>query len=327
MIHSVNQRIVLSGGGNALVDAEDNGNLDGQMQAAKEFSRVVAEIFKTGVKLILTHGNGPQVGNIKRRYDVYDEAEGELSRVPLDYIVADTQGSIAHMLLGALRNELGRGDPSRINKVLAVVTQVLVDQKDPAYQDPQKPIGAWMSGQAAEEYKQHYGVSVKELKEDEAEGWRVVVPSPRPLEVVNIEAIISNFNAGFLTICGGGGGIPVIRNERGELDRTEAVIDKDRTTALIARLVGAHKMVILTAAPGVIDPDDWSRLGEEAEPIDRLTVAEARDMLPDLPKGSMGPKLEACIEAVEAGVESVIANFDNGVAAVLFGSKGTRVVP
>lgn len=316
-------RLVVSVGGNALTLGKDKETMDDQCEAARVACDLIAQIFNTEVHLALTHGNGPQVGFILRRFEHALKA-GLLHPVPLDAIGADTQGAIGYMLERLLYNRLLQLNPRLANNIATLVTQVLVDPNDPAFQDPTKPIGSWMTEQEA---KNHPEWITKNLDPNSPKPWRRVVASPRPLEVINARAIKHAFDDGLLTIAGGGGGIPVKELPDGTLVGQEAVIDKDLTTALIAELVQAELMAVLTAAAGVIDPQEFIKLKTAGKIIPELTTKEARSMLPYLQKGSMGPKVEACVCFTEkTGSPSLITNFANGLGAILDGKGGTRIV-
>ncbi|OQY80162.1 MAG: carbamate kinase, partial [Chloroflexi bacterium UTCFX4] len=239
----MSQVAVIAVGGNSLILDEKHKTIADQYNATVETSKHVAGMIEKGWNVVLTHGNGPQVGFILRRSEL---ALHELHPVPLDYCGADSQGAIGYMFQRALRNEFhARG----INKQAAtIVTQVLVDKNDPAFQNPSKPIGSFINAEAAARKRAEENW---QMVEDAGRGWRRVVPSPLPKEIVERDAIDSLIRAGFVVICSGGGGIPVYENEQGELVGLEAVIDKDFAGSLLARSVGADLFLISTAVEKV----------------------------------------------------------------------------
>ena len=284
--------VVAVGGNSLIIDPKRRTVLD-QYEAAVESMMHIAGLIEAGWNVVITHGNGPQVGFILRRSEL---AAHELHSVPLDSCGADTQGAIGYMFQKALHNEFRtRG----LEKLAAtVVTQVRVERDDPAFQNPTKPIGSFMDESTALNHRQEDGWSVKE---DAGRGWRRVVPSPQPVEIVELEAIKQLIRSGTVVIAVGGGGIPVVRNDQGDLVGVEAVIDKDFASALLASRLPANLLLISTAVERVAlnfkQPDQvW---------LDRMTLAEAQKYYAEghFAKGSMGPKIEACIRFLEAGDE------------------------
>src|SRR5262245_155193 len=218
---------IVAVGGNALIVDDQHQSIPDQAKAAAVSSRYVADMVEAGVTVILTHGNGPQVGFILRRSGL---AKDVVPEVPVDYADADTQGAIGYMFQRALYNEFKRRGLKR--KVVAVVTQVLVDRNDPALSNPTKPIGGYLTEEAAHNLGQKLGWTVKE---DAGRGWRRVVGSPKPKRIIELDIIQSLIAEGHIVIAGGGGGIPVVENADGSLNGLEAVIDKDFVSALMAR--------------------------------------------------------------------------------------------
>lgn len=288
-------------GGNSLITDKTKVALPHQWDAVRETCTHIANLAEEGWDLVITHGNGPQVGFILRRSEL---AAGEVHTVPLDIIVADTQGSIGYMLQQALDNEFRRRGLKR--RTAAVVTQVLVDNGDPAFQNPNKPVGGYLSEEQAESFRQEGW----QVVEDSGRGLRRVVASPQPIKVVELDVIQSLLNDGFVVVCVGGGGIPVVENSRGELRGAYAVIDKDRATALIADGVGANLMLISTGVEQValnFNQPDQQNLG-------RLTVADARRYMDEghFAAGSMQPKIEAVLRFVDGpGRSALITNPSN----------------
>ena len=282
------KRIVIALGGNALGD-----NLPEQMIAVKQTAKAIADLIEGGNEVIVAHGNGPQVGMIQAAMTELTRSNPEkYIPCPLSVCVAMSQGYIGYDLQNALREELlDRGIPK---PCATVITQVVVDPKDPAFQKPSKPIGRFMSREEAEKLRAEKGY---EIMEDAGRGWRRVVPSPKPRDIVEIDTVRALFNAGQVVIAGGGGGIPVIRKGN-HLQGASAVIDKDFASCLIAQQVDADVLIILTAvekcAINFGKPDQkW---------LDRITTDEARQYCKEghFAPGSMLPKVEAAIKFAES---------------------------
>ena len=305
---------VVAVGGNSLIKDSQHKTIPDQYTATVETSVHIAGMIEQGWDVVLTHGNGPQVGFILRRSEL---SVKELHPVPLDFCGADTQGAIGYMFQRALRNEFKKRGIKK--QAATVVSQVLVDSNDPAFQNPSKPIGSFMDKDAALGHKEKEGWSVVE---DAGRGWRRVVPSPLPKALVERDAVESLIQAGFVVVCSGGGGIPVVE-KNGELVGVEAVIDKDFAGSLLARSIKADLFLISTAVEKVAlnynKPDQkW---------LDRMTLAEAKQYLAEghFHKGSMGPKIQAIIWYLEAGgKEALITNPEN-IERALKGETGTRI--
>jgi carbamate kinase len=315
-----NKLAVVAVGGNSLITDKHHPDVPHQWDAVRETCRHLADMIEDGWTLVVTHGNGPQVGYILRRNEL---AAHEVHMTPLDVIGADTQGSIGYMLQQALRNELNsRG----IHKpVVSVVTQVLVDRDDPGFKNPTKPIGGFLT----EENARKFEADGWQVVEDAGRGWRRVVASPIPLEVVEQDAIQTLTNAGNIVIAVGGGGIPVVQNKKGELRELSgvfAVIDKDRATALLAQEIGADLLLISTAVEKVAlnfgKPDEkW---------LARMTLAEAKQYLAEgvhFAKGSMAPKIEAVVSFLENGGKQALITDPANIARALKGETGTFIEP
>lgn len=306
---------VVAVGGNSLIKDEKHKTVPDQYAAAVETCKHIAGMIEQGWDVVLTHGNGPQVGFILRRSEL---ALHELHPVPLDYCGADTQGAIGYMFQRALYNEFKKRGIRK--QAATVVTQVLVDRNDPAFQNPTKPIGSFMTAEAAARKRAEENWV---MVEDAGRGWRRVVPSPLPQKIIERDAIETLIRAGFIVICTGGGGIPVYEDENGDLIGVEAVIDKDYAGSLLARSIHADLFLISTAVEKVAlnynKPNQvW---------LDHLTVAEAKKYLAEghFHKGSMGPKIEAIIWFLEAGgKEALITNPEN-LERALEGKTGTRI--
>lgn len=307
---------VVAVGGNSLIKDSKHQTVPDQYAATVETSIHIAGMIEQGWDVVLTHGNGPQVGFILRRSEL---SIHELHPVPLDYCGADTQGAIGYMFQRALRNEFKKRGIKK--QAATVVTQVLVDTNDPAFQNPSKPIGSFMDQATALSHKEEEGWSVVE---DAGRGWRRVVPSPLPQVIVERDAVEALIKAGFIVICSGGGGVPVIEKD-GELIGVEAVIDKDYAGSLLARSIHADLFLISTAVEKVAlnynKPDQkW---------LAHLTLDEAKKYLAEghFHKGSMGPKIQAIIWFFEAGgKEALITNPEN-IERALRGETGTHITP
>ncbi len=279
--------------------------------------RHIAGMIEAGWDVIVTHGNGPQVGFILRRSEL---SKHELHEVPLDYCGADSQGAIGYMFQQALYNEFTQRN---IHKQAAtVVTQVEVDRNDPAFAAPTKPIGSFMDESMAQERAEQEGWVVVE---DAGRGWRRVVPSPLPIRIVQQDAIRSLIGSGFIVIAVGGGGIPVVQDETGQLSGVEAVIDKDFASALLASEISADLFLISTAVPQIAL--NYNQPNQQW--IDTMTLAEAEAYMEQghFAKGSMQPKVQAIINYLEAGGKEALVTDPDNIERALAGETGTRIVP
>ncbi|MFN0316070.1 MAG: carbamate kinase [Burkholderiales bacterium] len=312
-----NKLTVVAVGGNALIRDEQHRSIPDQYETARETVGYIVDMVEAGSRVVLTHGSGPQMGFILRRSEL---ALSEVPPVPMDYAGADLQGAIGYMFVKALRNEFRRRGLAR--EAVAVVTQVLVDRDDPAFRDPTKPIGSPMDETTARERIATLGWQVRN---DPGRGWRRVVPSPIPKAILDLKVIAHLVGSGYVVIACGGGGIPVIQDEQGEIRGVEAVIDKDLSSSLLARDLHADSLVIATGIERVAL--DFGKPTQRW--VDRMTLAEARQHLAGghFDRGSMGPKVEAMIEFVEgAGGEGIITDPPH-LTEALAGRAGTRVVP
>jgi carbamate kinase len=309
--------IVLAIGGNSLIRDERHRTVADQWRLARETCRYIADVIAAGHRVVITHGNGPQVGFILRRSEL---SRHELHEVPLDSCDADTQGAIGYMIQQSLENEFTRRGLEK--GAVSLVTQVEVDPRDPAFAHPSKPIGSFMDEATARLRAEQEGWHVHE---DAGRGWRRVVPSPEPLAIIEIEAVRTLVAAGFVVTAVGGGGIPVVRNEAGELRGVEAVIDKDAASSLLAVELGADLLLISTAVDRVYL--DYHR--PTARPLDRLTVAEARAYLAEgqFPEGSMAPKIRALVRFLERGGRRGVVCCPEAIPLAVDGRAGTQVVP
>jgi carbamate kinase len=310
---------VVAIGGNSLILDPKKVTVEDQYIAAAQTTKHIADMIEAGWDVAIGHGNGPQVGFILRRSEIAAKTEG-MHEVPLDVCGADSQGAIGYAIQQTLQNELiGRG----IKKSVAtVVTQVKVDKNDKAFQNPTKPIGGFMEEAEAKKREKELGWNVVE---DAGRGWRRVVASPIPQEVVEIDAVRELIEGGTVVVTVGGGGIPVIDNGKGGCIGTAAVIDKDFASSLLARLINADLFVISTAVEKVA-----INYGKpEQKWLDRITLAEAKAYLAEgihFAKGSMAPKIQAVIMYLEnGGKEALITNPEN-IGRALKGETGTWIV-
>ena len=312
-----NHTAVVAVGGNSLILDEQHQSIPDQVKAATMTSRYVADMVQAGWTVVLTHGNGPQVGFILRRSGI---AKGVVPEVPVDYADADTQGAIGYMFQRALYNEFQRRKLKR--KVVAIVTQVRVDPNDPAFRAPTKPIGAHMTEDVAKSLAQDLGWTVNE---DAGRGWRRVVASPQPQEIIELDIIEALIDLGYIVIACGGGGIPVLRDARGELQGLEAVIDKDFASSLLARDIRAELFVVSTGVEKVAV--NFGKPDQRA--LERIVLADARRYLAEgqFPKGSMGPKIEAIIAFLEGGGSRALITNPPNLGRALSGAAGTHIVP
>jgi carbamate kinase len=311
---------VVAIGGNSLIRDPKHVTVEDQEDALRETAHHLADMRAAGWDIAIGHGNGPQVGFILRRSEIAHKVEG-MHEVPLDVCGADTQGAIGYELQQALQNELyHRG----IRKnVVTVITQVLVDQNDPAFQNPTKPIGGFMDETEAKRRKEQMGWFVVE---DAGRGWRRVVPSPLPMEIVELSTIKAVLGAGIITITVGGGGIPVVDSGGGEYRGTAAVIDKDFASSLLAREIQADLFLIATAVEKVAI--NFGKSNQQW--IDRMTLTEAKAYLAEgihFAKGSMAPKIQAIIWYLEAGGKQALITNPENIGRALRGETGTWIVP
>ncbi|MBN1230815.1 MAG: carbamate kinase [Anaerolineales bacterium] len=307
---------VVAVGGNALIKDKTKKTIPDQFEAAKETMAHIAEMIHSGWEVVITHGNGPQVGFILRRSEL---SAHELHPVPLDYCGADTQGAIGYMFQQALRNEFNKRNMDK--QSATVITQTRVDRLDPAFTNPSKPIGSFLDKETAEKRMKEG----KTFVEDAGRGWREVVASPDPKEIVEVEAIKDLIEAGVVVVAVGGGGIPVIENESGDLVGVAAVIDKDLGSSLLANNINADLLLISTAVEKVAinfnKPDEkW---------LDKMTVSEAKKYMEEghFAPGSMKPKVQAIIRFLENGGKQALITDPPNIPRALRGETGTWIYP
>ncbi len=309
--------VVVAIGGNSLITDREHQTVPDQYRSAVETCRRVAPLLDGDLRLVLTHGNGPQVGFILRRAEL---ASSELHMVPLDSCVADTQGALGYHIQLALGNELRRlGIPRR---VATVVTLCRVDADDPAFAKPDKPIGSFLTREQADLHRARDGWDVVE---DAGRGFRRVVASPAPREILELEAVRSLLDAGFVVVAAGGGGIAVVDDGTGALRGAAAVLDKDHASSLLARELGADLLVISTAVEKVC-----LNFGTKDEvALDRVTASEARRYAREghFRAGSMLPKIQAALAFLDGGGREAIITDPEHLGDALAGKAGTRVVP
>ena len=306
-------RVVVALGGNAILKRGDRGTVNEQVAAIREACAGIARIAAEGHELVITHGNGPQVGRLM----LQDEAMPDrVPRFSLDLHVAETQGQLGYLIQDELRAALNRAGVPR--SVATIVTQVVVDGDDPGFSHPSKPVGPFLSAKGAAEYRLR-GISVAEAA---GGGWRRVVASPEPLEIVEADAVRALLAEGIVPIAAGGGGIPVIRDGDG-LRGVAAVIDKDLAAAVLTETVKADVLLMLTDVERVVRGYGT----DNEQPLERLTVTEARAGVEsgEFARGSMGEKVLAGVRAVEAGARAVIASLEHATEA-LAGESGTEIV-
>ncbi len=307
---------VLAIGGNSLIKNKNRVALSWQYEAVKETAKYIAELIAEGLSMVITHGNGPQVGFLYRRGEL---ARHELPLIPLDICGADTQGAIGYMIQKALLNEFRMRGISK--RVASVVTQTIVDRDDPSFEYPTKPIGSFMSEEEALANQKEFGWQVVE---DAGRGFRRVVPSPIPQKIIELDVIKLLMESGYIVIAAGGGGIPVIRNEHGDLEGVEAVIDKDLGSSLLARNLGADTFIISTSVDAVYL--NFGRMDQK--PVRRANLSEIKQFLAEghFTPGSMKPKIEAIIQFLEGSGKNAIITSPENLLKAIRGEGGTIIV-
>ncbi len=310
-------KLVMALGGNALIRAGDPGTLEEQYRRISEAMAPTADLVTAGFASVITHGNGPMVGHLLLQMEC---ARAVVPPMPLFISDADTEGSLGYLIQQCLVNELHRRGQEK--QVVTVVTQVVVAGDDPAFLAPDKPIGPFYPAGEAERLQTERGWR---LLEDAGRGWRRVVPSPHPLTIIEQDVISYLLRGGIIVIAAGGGGVPVIRRPNGELRGVEAVIDKDRASAVLAREIAADLLIFLTAVDYVYL--NYRQPGQRA--LTTLNCAAAQKYLQEghfLP-GSMGPKIESALDFLSQGGQRVLITQPETLAAALQGRTGTHIFP
>lgn len=309
--------LVIAIGGNSLIKDARHQSVPDQYAAVVQTVRHITDLLERGFCIVITHGNGPQVGFILLRSE---HSRGILHPVPLDSIVADTQGALGYQIQQALENEFRRRGLKK--SVATVVTQTVVDRSDPAFAKPSKPIGEFYTREQAEDRMR---VEQWNMVEDAGRGWRRVVASPRPMRIIESDVVKHLVKDGCVVIAAGGGGIPVVADAVGLLSGVAAVIDKDLASAVLANAIGADALVISTGVEKVCL--NFGKPNQRA--VDSMSVAEARQYIAEkhFQPGSMLPKVEACVQFIAHGGREAIITCPEALAAALDGRTGTRVVP
>ncbi len=314
----MNKTAVLALGGNAIIKAGEKGTITQQFANTRESLSGIVELIKRGYHLSITHGNGPQVGNLLRQQEA-GEKEG-IPQLPLGVLNAATEGTMGYMIEQSLQNKLHKSGIKK--RVITIISQVVVDKNDPSMLNPTKFVGStYYTAQQAEELHQKLGWI---LKEDSGKGFRRVVPSPYPIEIIPAATIKELVDRGEIVIAVGGGGIPVYIEEDGTYEGVDAVIDKDFASSLLALEIKADLFVILTGVEKVAI--NYGK--ENQQDLDRMTVAEAKRYFAEkqFPAGSMGPKIQAAIDFLERGGSEVLITSIEKIVDAFEGKTGTRIV-
>jgi carbamate kinase len=308
---------VVAFGGNALLPKDSDGTQQEQETLAAEAATWLVDIVEQGYELVVVHGNGPQVGNIMIQVE---QSVLQIPPISLDVAVAQTQGSIGFLLQAAIRNELAR---RKIPKdVVTLLSEVEVDPDDPAFGNPTKPVGPFFNRYRAKVLTEERGWT---MREDAGRGFRKVVPSPKPMRIMNFDVVRRLVTNGTIAIAAGGGGIPVVRKSDETLSGVEAVIDKDYASSLLAAELKADLFIVITGVPKVMR--DFGKKSQRA--LDTLTVSEARRLMKQgqFPPGSMGPKIDASVRFIEGGGHAVLITDAAHLRDALAGREGTRILP
>jgi carbamate kinase len=308
--------VLVAMGGHAFMQKGEKGTIEEHERNAAEIARLLMTLVEREYQLVISHGNGPQVGSLLLQQEC---SARETPSMPLDVLVAMTEGSLGYILQQNLLNHLRRKDIRRY--VVTVVTQVLVDGADPAFASPSKPIGPFLAKEEAERRRKELGWIVKE---DAGRGWRRLVPSPHPLRVVQRHMIRDAVRAGHIVVACGGGGIPIKKNEHDAYVGVEAVIDKDLTSSVLAADIGAALLIILTAVPQVyLNYGKPQQRGLGAVTLDEIEALAAEG---HFPPGSMGPKIEAVIHFLKHGGRRALITNPDSLPQAIEGRAGTHVV-
>jgi len=307
-------KVVIALGGNALIKRGQKGTSEEQFETTMKSVRDIVRMINEGWDVVITHGNGPQVGSILLQQDV---AKGAVPPMPLDVCVAQSQGQIGYMIQQCMLNSLASSNTKK--SVASVITQVLVDENDPAFENPTKPVGpVYRYDEALLRLKEGY------ILTQQRGGWRIVVPSPDPISIVEAEAIKKLIDSGVIVIAAGGGGIPVVRSEKGSIEGRKAVIDKDLASERLATEIGADVLLILTDVDAV-----YINYGSENQKkLGKVSLKEVEEYYRQgqFPPGSMGPKILAAIRFLEnGGKKAIISSIENAWNAIE-GNAGTQIV-
>ena len=317
MLRVGKKSIVVALGGNALVQEGEKGTIQEQFANTRKSITGIVQCIKKGFDVVITHGNGPQVGNMLLRTELSRDKVPEL---PLEICVADTEGEIGYMIQQTMVNNLQR---EQIKKcAVTILTQVIVDKDDSAFRNPTKPVGPFFTAEEAGKIINEKGW---EMVENGHRGYRRVVASPRPLEIVEKESVKRLLESGEVVIAAGGGGIPVIVEEDGSLEGVDAVVDKDLASSVLALDIKADYLIMLTGVENVC-----LNYGEsDQKPLETITIEEAERYMAEghFPPGSMGPKIQAAVNFLKGGGESVFITAIDKVSEVITGKTGTRIVP
>jgi len=308
--------VLVAMGGHAFMQKGEKGTIDDHERSADAIGAVVMSLVERDYQIVITHGNGPQVGTLLLQNEV---ARNDAPPMPLDVLVAMTEGSLGYILQQSLLNHLRKKEIRRY--VVTVVTQVLVDEADPAFRNATKPIGPFLTREEAERRRDELGWKVQE---DSARGWRRLVPSPAPIKVIQRHMIRDAARAGHIVVACGGGGIPIKTDAEGRYAGIEAVIDKDLTSSVLASDIGADLFVILTSVPQV-----YVEFGTPSQrPLGAVTLEEIEDLYRagHFPPGSMGPKIEAVIRYLKAGGKRALITDPTSLPHALEGRAGTHLV-
>ncbi|SHG85863.1 carbamate kinase [Ornithinibacillus halophilus] len=308
------EKVVIALGGNAILQPGQEATYENQLENVRKCSAIIAQVVKQGYQVVVTHGNGPQVGNILRQNE---EAKDVVPPFPLDVCSAESQGFIGYMMEQTLRNELH--ELGLNNSVVSLLTETVVSPEDEAFQNPTKPIGVFYTEEEANKLAEEKGWVVAE---DAGRGYRRVVPSPQPVSILGSDTIKTLTDAGTITIASGGGGIPVIQKEDGKYEGVEAVIDKDRSGLRLSKEVDADVFMILTDVDNVYV--NYGKPNQKA--LEQITVEEAKQYMDEgqFSAGSMGPKMEGALSFAEHGGKAIICSLDKAALA-LEGKSGTTI--
>jgi carbamate kinase len=308
--------VLVAMGGHAFMQKGEKGTIEEHERNAEIIAQLLMSLVEKDYHLVITHGNGPQVGSLLIQQE---KARDEIPVMPLDVLVSMTEGSLGYILQQSLLNQLRKRDVQRY--VVTVVTQVLVEESDPAFTDPNKPIGPFLSREEAERRRDTMGWKIRE---DSGRGWRRLVPSPRPLRVVQRQMIRDAARQGHIVVACGGGGIPIKKDHDGKYVGIEAVIDKDLTSSVLAANIGAALLIILTAEPKV-----YVNFGKpDQRPLGAVTLEEIERLYAEghFPPGSMGPKIEAVIHFLKSGGRRALITDPPSLPDAIEGRAGTHFV-